>query len=26
MLEEYWFDDQTKVDTWRSRLRDAIRS
>lgn len=25
MLEEYWFDDENKVDAWRRRLEDAIK-
>ena len=25
LLKEYWFDDSSKVDIWKVRLRDAIQ-
>ena len=25
MLEEYWFDDESKFNTWKKKLEDAIR-
>ena len=25
LLKEYWFDDSSKVDSWKVRLRDAIQ-